>query len=134
MKGTPGTALCPRCQASKVHLNKELIVFSCQECGHSWSDINRSAPDDDRRDREIADRRRQSRTDRRRHETEPRNDSSMPETSSLESALLREMATLEEKVEDLRASAIRWRDLYEGSTRRCAKLQNQTFGFRRTRD
>mgnify|MGYP003694019867 CR=1 FL=1 len=46
-------------------------------------------------------------------------------TSDPESALLREIETLREVVEDLRASAIHWRDLYEAAARRRAETEEQ---------
>ena len=36
-------------------------------------------------------------------------------------ALLNEIETLKEEIEDLRASAISWRELYEACAKRCAK-------------
>ena len=45
--------------------------------------------------------------------------------SDPESALLREIATLQEVVDDLRASAIHWRDLYEAAARRRAETEEQ---------
>ena len=38
-------------------------------------------------------------------------------------ALLNEIETLKEEIEDLRASAISWRELYEACAKRCAKYE-----------
>lgn len=38
-------------------------------------------------------------------------------------ALLNEIATLREELEDLRASAIAWRELYEAAAKRCGELE-----------
>jgi hypothetical protein len=46
-------------------------------------------------------------------------------TSNHDSSLLREIAALREDVEDLRACAIVWRDLYETAIRRCVELEAQ---------
>jgi hypothetical protein len=46
-------------------------------------------------------------------------------TSDPKSALVREIETLQEVVEDLRASAIQWRDLYEAASRRRAETEEQ---------
>jgi hypothetical protein len=46
-------------------------------------------------------------------------------TSDPEPALLREIAALQEVLEDLRASAIHWRDLYEAAARRRAETEEQ---------
>lgn len=37
--------------------------------------------------------------------------------------LLNEIANLREELEDLRASAIAWRELYEAAAKRCADLE-----------
>jgi hypothetical protein len=46
-------------------------------------------------------------------------------TSNHDSSLLSEIAALREEVEDLRACAIAWRDLYETAIRRCVELEAQ---------
>jgi hypothetical protein len=46
-------------------------------------------------------------------------------TSDPESAPLREIEILRELVEDLRASAIQWRDLFEAAARRRAETEEQ---------
>jgi hypothetical protein len=38
-------------------------------------------------------------------------------------ALLNEIARLKDEIEDLRASAISWRELYEACAKRCAKYE-----------
>jgi hypothetical protein len=38
-------------------------------------------------------------------------------------ALLNEIVRLKDELEDLRASAIAWRELYEASAKRCAELE-----------
>jgi hypothetical protein len=38
-------------------------------------------------------------------------------------ALLNEIAKMRDEIEDLRASAIAWRELYEASAKRCAELE-----------
>ena len=46
-------------------------------------------------------------------------------TSEPAPELLREIETLQELLEDLRASAIHWRDLYEAAARRRAEAEEQ---------
>jgi hypothetical protein len=46
-------------------------------------------------------------------------------TSNHDSAPLDEIAALQQEVEDVRASAIWWRDLYEAAVRRGVELEAQ---------